>query len=110
MKTLLRFSFALPGALLLGACGSGGSEAEGASARSEVLKGSVSDEMIAYDALQSEPPPAKVDPEDLQGGSSGAASPGATAVDDSAATAAASEGGEAPAAPGASEPPAVADE
>jgi hypothetical protein len=110
MKTLLRFSLALPGALMVAACGSGGGEAEGASAKSEVLKGSVSDEMIAYDALQSEPPPAKVDPEDLQGGSSSAASPGATAVDSSAASGTAGEGGEAPAAPEASEPPATADE
>ncbi len=44
----------------LAACGGEKSGSGTTSGSNEVLKGSISDEMIAYDTLQSEPPAAKI--------------------------------------------------
>lgn len=44
----------------LAACGDEKSGSDATSSRNEVLKGTISDDMIAYDTLQSEPPAAKI--------------------------------------------------
>ena len=85
--------------LLVGACSdeSGTPEDEGGSASSEVLQGSISDEMIPYDRLRSQPPLAELLPGEDAGaaGARGAAgappSPGGADGTSSSPNASASE-------------------
>lgn len=53
-------------AMALVGCGSGESESKGPAQGNQILEGSISDEMIAYDTLRSEPPLAK--PAEGEGG------------------------------------------
>lgn len=60
-----RLTVALATALLLSACGGGADDApveEGSGAEGEVLGGSISDDMIALDRLQSQSPPLEEQP------------------------------------------------
>jgi hypothetical protein len=59
-------------ALALTGCGSQDSETKGKVQSNQVLKGSISDDMIAYDTLTSEPPPAKIAPSEDGAGEDGA--------------------------------------
>jgi hypothetical protein len=61
--------------LLLAGCGSDTGDAVGAAKSNNILKGSVSDDMIAYDSLKSEPPPAKVEPKDGEGATAAGSAP-----------------------------------
>lgn len=61
MIPLPRIAATFLGAAALAACGGSGDEAEGGEAEnSRILEGSVSDEMIPYEKLRSEPPAARI--------------------------------------------------
>ena len=47
--------------LALSACGSGNSDTGGQASGSKVLEGSIGDDMIPYEKLRSEAPPAKIE-------------------------------------------------
>jgi hypothetical protein len=55
-------------ALALAGCGSGADDSEGAAKSNQVLEGTISDDMIAYDTLTSEPPPAKIEVDENEAG------------------------------------------
>lgn len=76
MRSLEGCGLALAASLALAACGSGADEADGPAQSNQVLEGSINDDMIAFDTLESEPPPAKIEAKDGEsasgsGGSSG---------------------------------------
>ena len=80
MIPLPRIAATLGGALALAACGASGDTAEGGAAEnSRILEGSVSDEMIPYEKLRSEPPAARVSEGESKGGGSGGGGAGAGA-------------------------------
>jgi hypothetical protein len=66
---LPRIVIAALGALALSACGSEPEQATGPVAASKVLEGSTSDAMIPYERLRSEPPAAKIETDEADGGS-----------------------------------------
>ena len=53
-------------AVTLASCGDSSKDdaKQASAANSEVLKGTISDDMIAYDTLRSQPPPAKIVPDE----------------------------------------------
>lgn len=72
MMSLPRLAFTAFGALALSACGSSqDSAANGKAENSRILEGSVSDEMIPFEKLRSEPPPAKIVDGEGKGGTGG---------------------------------------
>lgn len=62
-------------ACTLAACGSDKSGTSAASGSNEVLQGTISDEMIPYDTLRSQPPPAKIATEGTGSGSAATRAP-----------------------------------
>lgn len=72
MMSLPRLAFTAFGALAVSACGSSqDSAANGKAENSRILEGSVSDEMIPFEKLRSEPPPAKIVDGEGKGGPGG---------------------------------------
>jgi len=69
MTMTLRSCALLALACALAACGSEKNETSVASGNSEVLKGTISDDMIPYDTLRSQPPAARIETDST--GSSG---------------------------------------
>jgi len=63
MRSGIRHALITPTAVLaafaLAGCGSSETGTKGPAQGNQVLEGSISDEMIAYDTLRSEPPPAQ---------------------------------------------------
>jgi hypothetical protein len=87
MMSLPRLAVMVPAALALSACGgSGDSAAKGEAVNSRILEGSVSDEMIPYEKLRSEPPAAKIEADEAggegagQGGGTSGSTPGGEPV------------------------------
>ena len=78
---------------LLAACGNdpvdGGNKGDQRAAEGDVLKGSISDEMLPVDSLQSVSPPMKVAPSPVTSASSAATATDQAAIPDDAATPAA---------------------
>lgn len=69
MISLPRLAAITFGSIVLSACGgSGDGPAGGKTDNSRILEGSVSDEMIPYEKLRSEPPAAKIVESDGKGG------------------------------------------
>jgi hypothetical protein len=91
MISLLRTVVIVTGATALSACGGSKDTAGDRKAEnSRILEGSISDEMIAYEKLRSEPPAAQIDEGESKGGNSAGEGPGAKAAgasDNSAAAA-----------------------
>jgi hypothetical protein len=84
MRSGIRHALITPTAMLaafaLVGCGSGESESKGPAQGNQVLEGSISDDMIAYDTLRSEPPPAQIIATDGEEGSVGSGSGAANPV------------------------------
>ncbi|MBM3596551.1 MAG: hypothetical protein FJX31_12510 [Alphaproteobacteria bacterium] len=72
MISLPRLASTVFAALALAACGGAGDEATGGeSENSRILEGSVSDEMIPFEKLRSEPPAAKIEAGEGKAGAAG---------------------------------------
>ena len=87
MTSLPRIAVIALGGLTLASCGgSGETAADGEAVNSRILEGSVSDEMIPFEKLRSEPPAAKIENDEaggksgVQGGSTPGSSPGSGPV------------------------------
>jgi hypothetical protein len=93
MNSIVRIAVTMLGAMALSACGGPESGASnGGAENSRILEGSVSDEMIPYEKLRSEPPAARIEEdEDLSGKSTGPATPSASSPSASAPEATAPE-------------------
>lgn len=86
MISLPRLAAIALGGIALSACGGGSGDgpAGGKADNSRILEGSVSDEMIPYEKLRSEPPAAKIEENEGKGGKSPAASSSASVSPDTA--------------------------
>jgi hypothetical protein len=82
MMSSSRLALILFGVASVSSCGgSGDAGAGGEAVNSRILEGSVSDEMVPYDTLRSEPPAAKIVDEDGKGsGASGSSGTGPGAI------------------------------
>lgn len=82
MSSALRHCAIMLGVLALAACGSDADNTSGPTEGNKVLKGTASDEMIAYESLKSEPPLAKIEVKDgaVSAGSSAGPSIGSSAT------------------------------
>ena len=81
MISLLRTVVIVTGATALAACGSSKESAGDSKAEnSRILEGSISDEMIPYEKLRSEPPAAQIEESESKGGNSAGEGPGANAA------------------------------
>ena len=98
MISLLRTVVIVTGATALAACGSSKESAGDSKAEnSRILEGSISDEMIPYEKLRSEPPAAQIEESESKGGNSAGEGPGAKAAGASDNSAAAPVAPDAPA-------------